>query len=96
MNSRMTARLDLTSKRTIGRFVLKMVTSFLVANFLAGERGYLEGVAAWLAFYALFAMVGSLLIKEAIAARSFNYWDEAAWLMLAACIVHIISRQPMV
>lgn len=93
MTTRVIARLDMTSKRAIGRFVLKLVVSFLAAFLLAGERTYLESVAVWLGFYALFAMVGGLLVKEAIAARSFNYWDEAAWLVLAASLVHIVSLQ---
>lgn len=85
--------LDQTSRRAIGRFVLKLIVSFLAALLLTAERTYLEGVAAWLGFYALFAMVGGLLLKEAIAACSFNNWDEAAWLVLAATLVHIVSLQ---
>lgn len=94
MNTRMAERLDLPSKQTIGRFVLKLAISFVAAILLTGERTYLEGVAAWLAFYGLMAMVGGLLVKEAFGARSFNYWDEAAWLVLAASLVHIVNQQP--
>lgn len=92
MATETSATLDEMSRRTIGRFILKLIVAFLAAYFLTSERGYLASVAAWLSFYALFSMVGGLLIKDAIQARSFNYWDEASWLLLVALLMQIASR----
>ncbi len=86
------AKLDPTSRRTIGRFILKLIISLLIAQLLTSGQSYPEAVSAWLAFYALFAMFGGLLIKGAIVARSLNAWDEASWLLLIAGLMHLIGR----
>lgn len=85
------ARLDQTSRRTIGRFAFKLAVAFLVASLLGGERNYLDSVAAWLSFYALFAVVSGLLVKQSAGARSFSYWDEATWLLLIASLLQAVS-----
>lgn len=91
MKAEGSVRLDPTSRRAIGRFVLKLAISMIAAQVFVTERSYLEALAAWLVFYALFAAISGFLVKETIADRSFNFWDEATWLLLVASSLQMIS-----
>lgn len=91
MKAEASARLDQTSRRAIGRFVLKLAISMLAAQVFVTERSYLEALAAWLVFYAVFAAVSGFLVKEAVADRSFSFWDEATWLLLVASSLQMIG-----
>lgn len=90
------ARLDDTSRRVIARFALRVVFSIVLAFALRGELNYAAAAAAavavWLAFYAVLAMGVGLLTRETLAARSFNYLDEAMWLVLSAWLMRTISH----
>jgi hypothetical protein len=83
------ARLDKTSKTTIGRFLLKLVIGLVIARMVDGN--YLALVSRWLSFYALFAAASAFLRRQPVSAQSFTGWDEALWLVFIASALDIVA-----
>lgn len=80
--------LDEESRATIGRFAVKACISAVLGSF--GEIGRFVGTDGWLALYALFCGVYALRRGERFPCDSFNYWDEACWLIGASAIFHVL------
>lgn len=86
----MTIQLDKISRDTIGRFVLKLCISALIASM--GDLGYILGTSWWLALYALVTAAIALLMRQRFPTKSFNHWDEAWWLIAVSQGLRIVHK----
>ncbi|HEY4200747.1 MAG TPA: hypothetical protein VGM83_09300 [Devosiaceae bacterium] len=89
MSARPAVQLDAVSRGTIGRFTLKLCLSLFIAFILKGD--YFTAVAGWLAFYALFAVISACLFRQSLRQHSFNFWDEASWLLFVSLAFRILG-----
>jgi len=85
----MIVQLDQVSRQTVGRFILKLCISALIASY--GKTGY-AGTSGWLGLYAIFAAVAALILGQQFPTKSFNHWDEAWWLMAASLGIRMIHK----
>jgi hypothetical protein len=85
----MIVQLDQVSRQTIGRFILKLCISVLIASH--GKSGY-AGTSGWLGLYAAFAAVVAMMLGQRFPTKSFNHWDEAWWLVAASLGIRIIHK----
>jgi hypothetical protein len=85
----MSARLDDISRKTIGRFSLKLCFGIVFATMSKGP--FLQAACLWLSLYALMTITVDVLVHDRISKRSFNHWDEALWLTAAALILKTLQ-----
>lgn len=83
----MPVKLDDDSKTVIGRFLLKVGISLVLASL--GELGRAVGLEGWLALYGLACALYAVGRGDKIWARRFTYWDEALWLVAASAVVNL-------
>jgi len=84
----MIARLDDVSRKTIARFILKIAFGIFFATMSKGS--FLLAASEWFSLYALLTAIVGIFVRERIANRSFNHWDEALWLTALALILKIL------
>jgi hypothetical protein len=85
----MISRLDDISRKTIGRFFLKLCFGILFATI--GKQPFLLAVSMWLSLYALLTVLIGVVVRERISKHSFNRWDEALWLTASALILKALG-----
>jgi len=85
----MIVQMDQVSRQSVGRFVLKLCISVLIASH--GKTGY-AGTSTWLGLYAAFAAMVAMLLGQRLPTKSFNHWDEALWLVAAALGMRAIQK----
>jgi hypothetical protein len=85
----MISRLDDISRKTIGRFGLKLCFGILFATI--GRQSFLLTLSMWLSLYALLTALIGVVAREPISKHSFNHWDEAMWLTASAVILKAVG-----
>ncbi len=83
----MIVQLDQVSRRTVGRFLLKLCFCLVIAAH--GKTGY-AGASGWLGLYASFSMLVAVVLKQPFPTKSFNHWDEALWLVAASLGIRMV------
>lgn len=78
----MIATLDQTSRDTLARFGRKVAVAALLAAF--SKTGHVIAMAAWLSVFGVIIAATALLFRQRFTPSSFNFCDEAIWLMAAA------------
>lgn len=78
----MTSALDRTSRETIMRFGKKLAVAALLAIF--SKTGHLIAMAAWLSLFGVIIAATALIFRQKFSPSSFNFCDEAIWLMAAS------------
>jgi hypothetical protein len=81
--------LDDQSRATIGRFIIKLTVSALLAAY--GKADYVPAMAAWISIYAVLTSVVALILKERFVRESFNHWDETLWLVFLTLALTVLS-----
>lgn len=84
------ARLDGTSRNTIGRFGLKLVFAFIFAAL--SRQDFCVGTSLWLSLYAVSTCAIGLLTRDRLLRYSFGHWDEALWLAAGAALFKVLSQ----
>lgn len=86
----MSPPLDEHSRHTIGRFIIKLVASALLASF--GRLDYLPEMVTWISLYAVLTSAFALISQEKFMLETFNHWDEALWLIFLALAFTMLHR----
>jgi hypothetical protein len=81
-------RLDDHSRRTVGRFVLKLAMSALLAAY--SKPDYVLAMTTWVGLYAVLTSAFALILKERFVREAFNHWDEALWLTFVALSLTVL------
>jgi hypothetical protein len=86
----MSTRLDVHSRDTIARLIIKLAASGLLGAF--GKLDYLPATATWIGLYAFFTSAFALVHQERFVREAFNHWDEALWLTFFALALMVLHR----
>ncbi len=86
----MTARLDKTSRNTIGRFGFKLVFALVFAGL--SRQAFFLVTSLWLSLYAVATCVIGIITRDRLKRYSFSHWDEALWLAAGAALFKVLAR----
>lgn len=86
----MAIELDSVSRATVGRFVVKVNLSLLIALF--SKSSLLLSASRCLQLYALLMAAIAVLTRQRYSPDSFNHWSEALWLAFVAAGLQLLQR----